>query len=65
MAKKPVKQQAAAPATEDRTMHRVKVSRVVEVSGFRYKPGHDHMVDDATLEALDAMDAVADVSAAS
>lgn len=63
MAKKPVKQ-AAAPA-EDKALTRVKVSRVVEVAGFRYKPGHDHMVDDATLEALEAADAVADVQSAS
>lgn len=64
MAKKPVKPMEA-PADDERTMHRVKVSRVVEVAGFRYKPGHEHTVDDATLEALQAADAVADVSTAS
>lgn len=65
MAKKPAKQPAPEAAGEVRRMHRVKVSRVVEVAGFRYKPGVDHAVDDATLALLEAEDAVANVQSAS
>lgn len=64
MAKKPMKQ-AAAVLAEDKALHRVKVNRVVELAGFTYKPGHDHTVDDTTLQALKAADAVSDVQSAS
>lgn len=63
MAKKKATAAAEAVPGDEPRMHSVRVTRVVEVKGFRYKPGHAHTVDDATLAALEAAEAVADGSA--
>lgn len=68
MARKPSKPAGAAEPAQagaDANLYRVKVSRSVDVAGFVYKPGHAHTVDRTTLEAIEAQNAVAHVSAAS
>lgn len=65
MAKKPVKQAATDAAGDETHLQTVKVTRVVEVAGFVYKPGHDHAVDATTLDALVAAGAIANVRSTS
>lgn len=43
---------------------KVQISRVIDVNGFRYKPGLVTTVDEVTLEALILEEAVSNVVAA-